>query len=101
MQAFTPEVLEDYTVHLRQIIEKEVKEWTKQEEVMTYDAMETLAFAAVCEVIVGLPFDLLDRKKFASDFHDFLNGLFTLPLNLPGTPFNKVRAYHLYLYQGT
>nr|AVR59239.1 cytochrome P450 26 [Platynereis dumerilii] len=88
-QAFTPDALEDYTKHLRQTIEKEVKQWTKQKEIMTYDAMETLAFSAACEIIIGLPIDLLDPKKLASDFNEYLNGFFTLPLNLPGTPFNK------------
>ena len=90
LQAFTPEALEDYTKHLQEIIGKVVKKWPEQDQVKVYDAMEELAFEAASEIIIGIPVDLIDTKKFASDFNIWLEGFFVLPLNLPGTAFNKV-----------
>ena len=90
MHAFAPNALEEHCSQIKKIVERDMSNWTKAHQVNTHTALDKMAYHAVCEVLLGVPQDIIDLPQFQSDFKDYVAAFFGLPINLPMTTFGKV-----------
>ncbi|GAB2276915.1 hypothetical protein Dimus_011624 [Dionaea muscipula] len=62
--------------------------WLGREEVSVYPTIHLYTFELACRLFMGLQDQQL-MLKLSAEFHIFLNGVISIPLNLPGTRFYR------------
>src|SRR5437763_3678799 len=86
-QAFTRAAVADYLPKMQSSIETAFARWTGT-EMRWLDEMKRLSIEVICSTIMGLqPGNQMDALR--RDYEIVLNGFATLPINIPGTRYNK------------
>ena len=90
-QLFSSGALSRYTPSIQGLIEELVIELQQVEEPQPLAVrMRRFAFAVIAGPVLGL--DAGDRDALFSDFEIWTQALFSIPLNIPGTPFARAMA---------
>ncbi|WRH67214.1 MAG: cytochrome P450 [Planktothrix sp. GU0601_MAG3] len=86
-QAFQPRVLAGYATTMEDFTHLYLHKWEQKSTLTWYPELRKYTFDIACKLLIG--------KQQATDtnlealFEDWSNGLFTIPLRLPGTKFNR------------
>ncbi|XP_065875454.1 taxane 10-beta-hydroxylase-like [Euphorbia lathyris] len=84
-----PEVLKQYVGKMDQEIRTQIKiHWNGKEKISAMPFMETLTFNIMSSFIVGIE-QGTRRESLNKFFHHILDGLLSVPINLPFTKFNR------------
>lgn len=87
-QAFTRPAIAAYLVVMQGAVERYFKEWSVAGEIRWLDELKRLSIEVICTSIMGMPpGNAMDRLR--SDYGTLTDGFATLPINLPGTRYNK------------
>jgi retinoid hydroxylase len=87
-QAFTRAAIADYLPKMQASIETAFARWAGGGEMRWLDEMKRLSIEVICLTIMGLqPGSQMDALR--RDYEIVLNGFATLPVNIPGTRYNK------------
>jgi cytochrome P450 len=87
-QAFTRAAMADYLPQMQSSIEVAFRRWTAAGEICWLDELKRLSIEVICTTIMGLrPGNEMDALR--RDYEIVLNGFATLPINIPGTRYNK------------
>ena len=87
-QAFTRAAIADYLPKMQSSIESAFARWAGGGEIRWLDEMKRLSIEVICSTIMGLqPGNQMDALR--RDYEIVLNGFATLPINIPGTRYNK------------
>lgn len=62
--------------------------WENKNQVQVYKLSKTYTFTLSCKLILSID-DPIEIGKLYDPFDDLLHGLFTMPINIYGTPFKK------------
>ena len=90
-QLFSSGALCRYTPSIRGLIEELIVELQEAEGPQPLATkMRRFAFAVIASTVLGL--DAGDRDALFSDFEIWTQALFSIPLNIPGTPFARAMA---------
>jgi cytochrome P450 len=87
-QAFTRAAVSAYIPQIQASVERAFEGWSGAGEIRWLDEMKRLAIEVICSTIIGMqPGAEMDQLR--SDYDILTNGFATLPVNLPGTTYNK------------
>lgn len=86
-QAFQPRTLAGYITTMQYFTHDYLLKWEQQETLTWYPELRKYTFDIACKLLVGK--DQASDTNLAELFEDWCNGLFTIPLRLPGTKFNR------------
>lgn len=87
-QAFTRAAIADYLPKMQSSVESAFARWASGGEMRWLDEMKRLSIEVICSTIMGLqPGHAMDALR--RDYEIVLNGFATLPINIPGTRYNK------------
>ena len=88
LKAFTREAMASYLPAIQSTIESAFERWSRAGEIRWLDEMQRLAIEVICTTIIGIaPGEETDRLR--RDYGILTRGFATLPINIPGTPYNK------------
>ena len=91
-QAFQPRALAGYATTMEDFTHRYLHKWEQKSTLIWYPELRKYTFDITCKLLIG--------KQQATDtnlealFEDWCNGLFTIPLRLPGTKFNQACKSH-------
>src|SRR4051812_3262558 len=88
MQAFTQSALEGYLPILTQVIERYAEKWRKLGTFQWVPELNSMGFAIAASLFVGAD-PGKDDAQIERDFGAFADGLLSLPVKLPFTPFSR------------
>ncbi|KAG8373905.1 hypothetical protein BUALT_Bualt11G0073900 [Buddleja alternifolia] len=84
-----PEGLQRYVGIMDQLAQKHFAEkWENNKEILVFPLAKRYTFLLACKVFVGIE-DSNHVATFYEHFDTLCSGLLTIPINLPGTLFNK------------
>ena len=87
-RAFTRDAMAAYLPQMQASVEVAFRRWAGAGEIRWLDELKRLSIEVICSTIIGLPpgnqMDALRR-----DYGILLDGFATLPINIPGTRYNK------------
>lgn len=75
---------------LQPSIQDGIDSWCREESVLAFDVTRRLLFEIAAVVLCGFDRREIEGEVMATTFMDFTKGFFTLPFDLPGTPYRKV-----------
>ncbi|PIA51810.1 hypothetical protein AQUCO_01100589v1 [Aquilegia coerulea] len=86
---FKPEALQRYVETMDTIAKQHLKnEWENRKEVMVFPLSKGYTFALACKLFMSID-DPIQLARFADPFAILASGVIAIPINLPGTSFNK------------
>lgn len=92
--AFTPKAIRGYMPRMQAMAEEAVAKWAAQGDILAYNEMKWFTFRVAVSVIAGFDDgwtrpgpDGFDRVNAL--FKDWLDGLFSFPIAIPGTAFAR------------
>ncbi|KAL4277843.1 hypothetical protein GQ457_03G042860 [Hibiscus cannabinus] len=86
---FKPEALQRYIGMMDTIAQRHFESsWEGKREITVFPLAKRFTFWVACKVFVSID-DPNHVAKFADPFNALAAGLFTVPINLPGTPFRR------------
>jgi cytochrome P450 len=91
-QAFQPRALAGYATTMEDFTHRYLHKWEQKSTLIWYPELRKYTFDIACKLLIG--------KQQATDtnlevlFEDWCNGLFTIPMRLPGTKFNQACKSH-------
>ncbi|PIK40023.1 putative cytochrome P450 26A1 [Apostichopus japonicus] len=88
-RAFTHEALQGYVELSLPLIQDGIDSWCTEKSVLAFDATRRLLFDIAAVVLCGFDHKEIEGGEMADTFMDFTKGFFTLPFDLPGTPYRK------------
>ncbi|XP_061347635.1 beta-amyrin 28-monooxygenase-like [Gastrolobium bilobum] len=90
---FKPEALQRYVGIMDTIAERHFAScWENKTEVTVYPLAKRYTFLLACRLFMSVE-DVNHVARFADPFHLIASGIISMPIDLPGTPFNKaIRA---------
>ena len=88
LQAFTRDAMEAYLPVIQKTTELYFSEWEKQAEIRWLEELKRLAIEVICSTVIGMPRGK-EMDDLRRDYGTLTNGFATLPVNLPGTRYNK------------
>ncbi|CAL8462567.1 g2100 [Coccomyxa elongata] len=89
-QAFTDAAMRLYLPTVLDVCRYTLAQWSASEEpVLFYSAARAFAFDVAATVLTGTRFDGNTLVRMREDFDVYADGLFTVPLEIPGTPYAK------------
>ena len=92
MMFLRPESLQRYMSHVDLIFLGFIREHLEgKSEVLLFPLMKKVIFSIACEVFIGLQ-DGKDQELLLLDFMIMVKGMVELPINIPGTGYNKALA---------
>ncbi|XP_009787233.1 beta-amyrin 28-monooxygenase [Nicotiana tabacum] len=83
-----PEALQRYIGIMDHIAQRHFKSWENQEEVIVFPLAKRYTFWLACRLFVSVE-DPNHVAKLADPFDVLASGLISIPIDLPGTPFNR------------
>ncbi|MGL5133493.1 MAG: cytochrome P450, partial [Planktothrix sp.] len=86
-QAFQPRVLAGYATTMEDFTHRYLQKWEQMSTLIWYPELRKYTFDIACKLLVGK--DQTADNYLGEIFEDWCNGLFTIPLRLPGTKFNR------------
>jgi cytochrome P450 len=88
LKAFSREAMASYLPEIQRGVESAFERWSRGGEIRWLDEMQRLAIEVICATIIGIaPGEETDRLR--RDYAILTRGFATLPVNIPGTPYNK------------
>ncbi|KAL5776300.1 hypothetical protein ACOSP7_009226 [Xanthoceras sorbifolium] len=88
-QFLKPDSLKNYIPVMDSVAKEHLqKEWSPCKEVKVFALSKKYTFALGCKLFVSID-DPKYEAKLAEPFAQVMAGLFSLPINLPGTPYNR------------
>lgn len=84
LQSFAPRMEANVVAHLAEF-------WEGKEQVMAASSINRFAFQLSCDLFLSLKGGP-ELKKLEQDFAVLIDGLFNLPINLPGFRYHKALA---------
>ncbi|XP_008567217.1 PREDICTED: cytochrome P450 26C1 [Galeopterus variegatus] len=93
-RAFSRRALEHYVPRLQGALRREVRSWcVAREPVAVYQAAKALTFRMAARILLGLRLDEVQCAELARTFEQFVENLFSLPLDVPFSGLRKgIRA---------
>lgn len=91
-QAFQPRALAGYAATMEDFTHRYLHKWEQKSTLIWYPELRKYTFDIACKLLIG--------KQQATDtnleelFENWCDGLFTIPLRLPGTKFNRACKSH-------
>lgn len=83
-----PEALKQYIPVMDSMAREHIeKEWAPYEEVKVFPLSKKYTFDLACRLFMSIV-DPSEIKKLADPFHLVTNGMFSVPIDLPGTAYN-------------
>lgn len=86
-QAFQPRALASYITVIENITGKYIDRWEKLNTLTWYPEIKNYTLDVACKLFVGT--DAASTTKLGEWYTTWVNGLFTLPINLPWSNFGK------------
>jgi len=87
-RAFMRDAMEAYLPQMQASIEVAFRRWAGAGEIRWLDELKRVSIEVICTTIIGLqPGNRMDALR--RDYEILLDGFATLPINLPGTRYNK------------
>ncbi|MBC6418937.1 MAG: cytochrome P450 [Prochloron sp. SP5CPC1] len=86
-QAFQPRALAGYVPAMKAITRRYLQKWENMGTLTWYPEMRQYTFDIACKLLVGI--DGATETNLRDWFEEWCNGLFTVPLGLPGTKFSR------------
>ncbi|XWS16558.1 hypothetical protein CRYUN_Cryun34aG0098900 [Craigia yunnanensis] len=84
-----PEAIQRYVGMMDSIAQKHFESgWEGKQEVAVFPLAKRFSFLVACEVFLSIE-DPENVAKFADLFSFLSSGIFSIPIDLPGTPFNR------------
>ncbi|KAH9796401.1 Taxane 13-alpha-hydroxylase [Citrus sinensis] len=85
-----PEVLKQYVGKIDEEVRKHMKmHWHGKEQVQAMPLMKTLTFSIMSSLLFGIEEGDQRRDALVKLFQQIIDGIFTIPVNLPFTRFNR------------
>lgn len=92
MQGLTGNHLERYGEVMGAIIQEDLADWSSQSRVELSESVQSLTVHLALSILYGPAISKEDLKPLSSLATTIVANMFSLPLNLPGTSYNKVRV---------
>jgi cytochrome P450 len=87
-QAFTRPAIAAYLLVMQQAVERAFHAWTAVDELRWLEELKRLSIEVICTAIMGMqPGEQMDALR--RDYGILTGGFATLPINIPGTRYNK------------
>lgn len=86
-QAFQPRALAGYVPTMEKLTRRYLQNWEQQKTFAWYPELRKYTFDVACKLLIGE--ESASETSMAEWFEIWGEGLFTLPLRLPGTKFNQ------------
>lgn len=86
-QAFQPRTLSGYVSVIEELTECYLHKWAKLETLTWYPELRKYTFDVACKFLIGL--DFASETQLGYLFEIWSKGLFSIPLSLPWTKFNR------------
>ncbi|HEY9661837.1 MAG TPA: cytochrome P450, partial [Allocoleopsis sp.] len=86
-QAFQPRALASYIATMTDITHQYLDRWQQQGTLTWYPELRNYTLDIACQLIVGIKSG--SQTHFGEWFETWVQGLFSLPLKLPGTKFSR------------
>ncbi|KAL3825519.1 hypothetical protein ACJIZ3_021548 [Penstemon smallii] len=84
-----PEALQGYVGIMDHIAQRHFEDgWENKQEIVTFSLTKNYTFSIACRLFLSIE-DPQHVDKFAEPFNILASGLVSIPIDLPGTPFNK------------
>ncbi|CAG02180.1 unnamed protein product, partial [Tetraodon nigroviridis] len=94
-KVFSHEALESYLPKIQQVIQESLRVWSSNPEpINVYRESQRLSFTMAVRVLLGFRVSEEEMKHLFSTFQDFVDNLFSLPIDLPFSGYRKVRVDH-------
>ncbi|MGH0133109.1 UNVERIFIED_CONTAM: hypothetical protein FKN15_038950 [Acipenser sinensis] len=88
---FSHEALESYLPKIQQVIQDTLRVWSSNPEPITvYRESQRLSFHMAVRVLLGFRVSDEEMRHLFNTFQDFINNVFSLPLDLPFSGYRKV-----------
>ncbi|XP_028262289.1 cytochrome P450 26B1 [Parambassis ranga] len=93
-KVFSHEALESYLPKIQQVIQESLRVWSSNPEpINVYRESQRLSFTMAVRVLLGFRVTEEEMRHLFSTFQDFVNNLFSLPIDLPFSGYRKgIRA---------
>ncbi|RVE60749.1 hypothetical protein OJAV_G00183760 [Oryzias javanicus] len=93
-KVFSHEALTMYLPKIQQVIQESLRVWSSNPDpINVYRESQKLSFTMAVRVLLGFRVSEEEMKHMFSAFQDFINNLFSLPIDLPFSGFRKgIRA---------
>ncbi|XP_030453527.1 cytochrome P450 716B1-like [Syzygium oleosum] len=89
MSFLRPESLKQYMGKMDEEVRKHVElHWQGKEKVAVLPLMKILTFNIICSLLFGLE-ERTDREKFLKNFQEMIEGMWSIPVKLPFTRYNR------------
>ncbi|XP_050396659.1 cytochrome P450 26B1-like [Patella vulgata] len=89
LKAFSHDALTSYVPIIQEVVQQFIQKWCREGYVFGYPECKRMAFKVACRVLVGFNMPAPEHQKLLTVFHVFLDNLFSLPFNLPGSGLSK------------
>ncbi|KKD38260.1 cytochrome P450 [Limnoraphis robusta] len=86
-QAFQPRALAGYVPTMEKLTRRYLQNWEQQKTFAWYPELRKYTFDVACKLFIGD--ETASESSMGDWFETWCQGLFTLPLRLPGTKFNQ------------
>ncbi|GAB2215709.1 hypothetical protein Droror1_Dr00020104 [Drosera rotundifolia] len=88
-QFLKPEALQKYIGVMDDIAQRHFSDdWDNHDQVTVYPLSKRYTFRVACRLFLSME-DPEHIERLGAEFHLLANGILTLPVDLPGTPFNR------------
>lgn len=89
---FSHEALESYLPKIQQVIQETLRVWSSNPEpINVYRESQRLSFQMAVRVLLGFRITDEEMCHFFNTFQEFVDNLFSLPIDLPFSGYRKVR----------
>ncbi|ESO95169.1 hypothetical protein LOTGIDRAFT_189041 [Lottia gigantea] len=89
LKAFSHNALSSYVPVIQQVVQQFIRKWCHEGYVFGYPECKRMTFKVACQILVGFDMVQSEHQKLLTVFRVFLDNLFSLPLNIPGTGLSK------------
>ncbi|MBN3307162.1 cytochrome P450 26B1 [Amia ocellicauda] len=93
-KVFSHEALESYLPKIQQVIQETLRVWSSNPEpISVYQESQRLSFQMAVRVLLGFRISDEEMRHLFNTFQDFVDNVFSLPIDLPFTGYRKgIRA---------
>ncbi|XP_074268307.1 beta-amyrin 28-monooxygenase-like [Silene latifolia] len=86
---FKPEALQRYVPIMDKIANRRMEEeWEGKDKVQVFQLAKRYTFWLACRIFLSIE-DPVHLANFAGSFNRIMSGIYSIPIDLPGTPFNR------------
>ncbi|XP_033126455.1 cytochrome P450 26B1-like isoform X2 [Anneissia japonica] len=91
MRAFRHSALASYVPNIQSEISRTIGVWCKQPSVTMYKELGDLLFRISGRALCGFSYSTEETHALTKTFRTMMDNMFTLPVNFPGSGFNKAK----------